>query len=43
MSRDPANAGGVAFERAGDPNVDEFFDAIVLRNLAMCQKTLSEM
>ena len=25
MSRDPANAGGVAFKRAGDPNVGEFF------------------
>ena len=25
MSRDPANAGAVAFKRAGDPNVGEFF------------------
>jgi hypothetical protein len=24
MSRDPANAGAVAFKRAGDPNVGEF-------------------
>ena len=26
MSRDPANAGAVAFKRAGDPNVGEFSD-----------------
>ena len=30
MSRDPANAGAVAFKRAGDPNVGEFSDAVVL-------------
>src|SRR6202040_2538836 len=29
MSRDPANAGAVAFKRAGDPNVGEFSDAVV--------------
>jgi hypothetical protein len=28
MSRDPSNAGAVAFKRAGDPNVGEFSDAI---------------
>jgi hypothetical protein len=27
MSRDPAYAGAVAFKRAGDPNVGEFFAA----------------
>ena len=27
MSRDPTNAGAVAFKRAGDPNVGEFFAA----------------
>jgi hypothetical protein len=31
MSRDPANAGVVAFKRAGDPNVGEFSDAVVLK------------
>jgi hypothetical protein len=31
MSRDPANAGAVAFKRAGDPNVGEFSDAVVLK------------
>src|SRR5271170_4167283 len=30
-SRDPANAGAVAFKRAGDPNVGEFSDAVVLK------------
>jgi hypothetical protein len=29
MSSDPANAGAVAFKRAGDPNVGEFSDAVV--------------
>jgi hypothetical protein len=31
MSRDPANAGAVAFKRAGDPNVGGFSDAVVLK------------
>jgi hypothetical protein len=31
MSRDPANAGAVAFKRAGDPSVGEFSDAVVLK------------
>jgi hypothetical protein len=31
MSRDPANAGAVAFKRAGDPNLGEFSDAVVLK------------
>jgi hypothetical protein len=31
MSRGPANAGVVAFKRAGDPNVGEFSDAVVLK------------
>ena len=31
MSRDPVNAGAVAFKRAGDPNVGEFSDAVVLK------------
>jgi hypothetical protein len=34
MSRDPANAGAVAFKRAGDPNVGEFSHAVVLKKLA---------
>ena len=31
MSRDLAYAGTVAFKRAGDPNVGEFSDAVVLK------------
>ena len=31
MSRDPFNAGAVAFSRKGDPNIGEFDDAVVLK------------
>ena len=31
MSRDPINAGAVAFSRKGDPNIGEFDDAVVLK------------
>jgi hypothetical protein len=37
MSRDPANAGAVAFKRAGDPNVGEFSDAVVLKKFGDVQ------
>ena len=36
MSRDPANAGAVAFKRAGDPNVGKFSDAVVLKRVWRC-------
>ena len=38
MSAILANAGAVAFKRAGDPNVGEFSDAVVLKSSAMCRK-----
>ena len=41
MSRDPANAGAVAFKRAGDPNVGEFSDAIVLKTFGDVPTDLS--
>ena len=31
MSRAPVNVGAVAFRRAGDPNIGEFSDAVVLK------------
>ena len=41
MSRDPANAGAVAFKRAGDPNVGEFSDAVVLKKFGDVPADLS--
>ena len=43
MSHNPANAGAVAFKRAGDPNVGEFSDAIVLKRFGDVLKDLSEL
>jgi hypothetical protein len=31
MSRDPANAGAIAFKRSGDPMLGDFSDAIVIK------------
>jgi hypothetical protein len=42
-SRDPANAGAVAFKRAGDPNVGEFSDAVVLKKFGDVSEDLSEL
>lgn len=30
MSRDPANAGAIAFKRSGDPLMGDFSDAIII-------------
>jgi len=43
MSRDPANAGAVAFKRAGDPNVGELSDAVVLKKFDDVPNELSEL
>jgi hypothetical protein len=43
MSRDPANAGAVAFKRAGDPSVGEFSDAVVLKKFGDVPEDLSEL
>ncbi len=43
MSRDPANAGAVAFKRAGDPNVGEFSDAVVREKFGDVPEDLSEL
>jgi hypothetical protein len=43
MSRDPANAGAVTFKRAGDPNVGEFSDVVVLKKFGDVPEDLSEL
>jgi hypothetical protein len=43
MSRDPAYAGAVAFKRAGDPNVGEFSDAVVLKKFGDVPEDLSAL
>jgi hypothetical protein len=43
MSRDPANAGAIAFKRTGDPNVGEFSDAVVLKRFGDVPEDLSEL
>ncbi|HSK28487.1 MAG TPA: hypothetical protein VLA17_00855 [Candidatus Limnocylindria bacterium] len=43
MSRDPANAGAVAFKRPGDPNVGEFSDAVGLKKFGDVPEDLSEL
>lgn len=43
MSRDPVNVGAVAFKRAGDPNVGEFSDAVVLKKFGDVPDDLGEL
>lgn len=43
MSRDLAFAGAVAFKRAGDPNIGEFSDAVVLKKFGDVPEGLSEL
>ena len=43
MSRDPVNVGAVAFKRAGDPNVGEFSDAVVLKKFGDVPDDLSAL
>ena len=43
MSSDPAYAGAVAFKRAGDPNVGEFSDAVILKKFGDVPENLSEL
>ena len=38
MKRPGIITGAVAFKRAGDPNVGEFSDAVVLKKFAMCRE-----
>jgi hypothetical protein len=43
MSRDPANAGALAFKRSGDPNMGNFSDATILKSFGEVPKNLDEL
>jgi hypothetical protein len=43
MSRDPANAGALAFKRSGDPNMGNFSDAVVLKRFGDVPENLAEL
>lgn len=43
MSRDPANAGALAFKRSGDPNLGNFEPATVLRTFGDVPENLDEI
>ena len=43
MSRDPANAGAIAFKRSGDPMMGDFSDAIVIRRFGEVPERLDEL
>jgi hypothetical protein len=43
MSRDPANAGALAFKRSGDPNMGNFEDATILKSFGEVPNNLDEL
>jgi hypothetical protein len=43
MSRNPANAGAIAFKRSGDPAVGDFGDAIVIKAFGEVPERLDEL
>ena len=43
MSRDPANAGAIAFKRSGDPLLGDFSEAIIIKAFGEVPKTLDEL
>jgi hypothetical protein len=43
MSRDPANAGALAFKRSGDPNMGNFGDAAILKTFGVVPENLDEL
>ena len=43
MSRDPANAGALAFRRTGDPSLGNFADATVLKTFGEVPDNLDEL
>jgi len=43
MSRDPANAGSLAFKRSGDPSMGNFDDATILKSFGEVPKNLDEL
>ena len=42
MSRDPKNAGALAFKRTGEPSQGNFGDAIVLKSFGLIPERLEE-
>ena len=43
MSRDPANAGALAFRRSGDPNMGNFGEATILKTFGEVPENLDEL
>jgi hypothetical protein len=43
MSRDPGNAGALAFKRSGDPNTGNFGDATILKTFGEVPANLDEL
>jgi hypothetical protein len=43
MSRDPANAGAIAFKRSGDAMLGDFSDAIIIKSFGEVPKWLDEL
>lgn len=43
LSRDPANAGALAFKRSGDPGMGNFDDATLLQSFGEVPKNLDEL
>jgi hypothetical protein len=43
MSRDPVNAGALAFKRSGDPNIGSFGDATILKTFGDIPENLDEL
>jgi hypothetical protein len=43
MSRDPANAGALAFKRSGDPSMGNFGDATILKTFGVVPENLDEL
>jgi len=43
MSRDPTNAGALAFKRSGDPNMGSFGDATILKTFGDVPENLDEL
>jgi hypothetical protein len=43
MSRDPLNAGALAFRRSGDPNLGDFGEPTILKAFGEVPNTLDEL
>ena len=43
LSRDPVNAGALAFKRSGDPGIGNFDDATILQSFGEVPKNLDEL